>query len=295
MARGIWVAVGVAGWLAATALGQGASAAEGAAETAAPEAPADANVIIYRAYAEPIWPATLLVDDRKVVTMGNKAYTALKLEPGGHRIRLAWNLLTGGVDLPIDLVVERGTTHYVEVVGDASVKGSTFEVVNGFRIVPAEAGARRVAVCCRYHAPKASADSGAPPKATAHKQAPEASPPADANLFVFDAAAGVGSATIVVDGRKLAKVPPQSYAALRLAPGPHKVQLTYGLPWTKWREPLDVTIKDGDPQYLEIVLADIQGPDGPAVKGGFMRVNAQAAAAEIRRCCRYHPTGPDGR
>jgi hypothetical protein len=150
---GIWTALTVAAWLGAAPDVWGADKPT-ADRPAAAMPPADANVIIYRKYAEPIWPATIVVDGRKIVTMGNKGYTALKLEPGGHRIRLAWNFLTGGVDVPVDLVVEPGATHYVEIVGSSRVEGSQFKVENGFMFVEPAAGADDVARCCRYHAPK---------------------------------------------------------------------------------------------------------------------------------------------
>ena len=86
------------------------SATLGHAQVSSPSSSApvgNENVFFLRAYAEPtLWSTTVKVDGRNIVTLKEKTFTALQLEPGPHKLKLAWPLLSAQSNA--DLQIEHG-------------------------------------------------------------------------------------------------------------------------------------------------------------------------------------------
>jgi hypothetical protein len=66
-------------------------------EAPAPAARDDKAILwVFRAYAEPKWlRATLLIDGKEVVTLLQKGYTWVYVEPGTHRFTYKWESGSG--------------------------------------------------------------------------------------------------------------------------------------------------------------------------------------------------------
>ena len=125
-----------------------------------PDLPEGANVVIYRAHAEPtIWASTVKVDGKKVAALGNKNWTAVRLEPGQHEVKIAWSVLSGQKGGEIGLDVVPGQTHFLEIVGQSRYAGSygaggmTFRMGSGIGEVSGPSAARKIASCCRFKRP----------------------------------------------------------------------------------------------------------------------------------------------
>jgi hypothetical protein len=132
----------------ALALAAGAALAEDKpAEPTGP--PPEANLIIYRTWRAPIYPASIRVDGAQRATLGNHSYTALTVPPGKHSVKLIWkvSLLTGGRNEGVDVTVEPGKTTYVQIEGYVDE-------------VPADFAQKALGNCCKYRPP--SGDPAAP-------------------------------------------------------------------------------------------------------------------------------------
>lgn len=144
------------------------TAAAGSAQTPPPapvpasiaaDLPAGANVIIYRAHAEPtVWGTTVKVDGKKIAGLGNKKWTAVTLAPGPHEITTSWSLMSGQSGGKLQLTVEPGRVHFLEITGtsrvDSVVAGAmTFRMGSGIAEVSGAAAWARVAACCSFKAP----------------------------------------------------------------------------------------------------------------------------------------------
>ena len=122
---------------------------------------AGANVYIFRDYAEPkAWAPTVKIDGRKIASIGMDRYTALRLEPGEHHIKMSWPLLSAQRSAEGRFTVRRGQTYYFEITGTARLAGAgstpgymTFLVGSG--LVPRGAEARAmIAECCTFKPPR---------------------------------------------------------------------------------------------------------------------------------------------
>lgn len=122
----------------------------------------DANLYIYRAYAEPtLWAVRFEINGVMVAKIRNSHYTALHVPPGTYRVKLVWTSnLSGQPDSEGEFTVHEGTTQYIELSAGLPAK---FVTPTGVRTgyaqptlaeVTAEFGARRVPFCCKYEAPK---------------------------------------------------------------------------------------------------------------------------------------------
>ena len=119
----------------------------------------DANLFIYRDYAEPtIWAPTVKIDGKKVVALGQNQYTAIRLAPGEHRISLAWPLLSGQSGKAGKIIVAEGKPMYLELVGTSRVSGFnsngyTFLMGSGLEL-RGDSAADAIAKCCKFKPPK---------------------------------------------------------------------------------------------------------------------------------------------
>jgi hypothetical protein len=112
-----------------------------------------ANVVIYRDYAEPlIWGATVTVDGRKLVTLGEDQYSAFYLEPGEHRIKLSWSFLSGQRGKEGTITIEDGETLYLEIKGTSQFVG--MGTLLGSGLVLREDAREAIASCCKFKPPK---------------------------------------------------------------------------------------------------------------------------------------------
>jgi hypothetical protein len=130
-----------AGLALALALAAGSALAEEIpAASAGP--PPNANLIVYRTWRAPIYPASIRVDGVQRATLGNHSYTALTVSPGKHRVKLIWKvaLLTGGRNESADVTVEPGKTTFVQIEGYVDE-------------VPADFAQKVLDHCCTYRAP----------------------------------------------------------------------------------------------------------------------------------------------
>ena len=114
------------------------------------------NLVIYREYAEPTaWSPTVKVDGVKIIAIPNKHYTSTRVEPGRHRVTLAWPILSSqhGGSMEIE-VKDDGIVHYLEVVGVSRYDGFYITFGSGIGEARPEYAAKLISECCRYKAPK---------------------------------------------------------------------------------------------------------------------------------------------
>ena len=124
-------------------------------EAMAAEMPEGANVIIYRLYAEPTaWAATVKIDGRKLAAIGNKKWTAVKLEPGTYEVTTGWSFLSGQSGGSYTLTVEEGKTHFLEIVGQSRYGGTYYISGSGIGEFTGPRPYFRVSSCCSFKEPK---------------------------------------------------------------------------------------------------------------------------------------------
>jgi hypothetical protein len=136
--------------LTAVALSAGAAAGE----LVGP--PDDANLTIYRDYAQPTgFAATVKIDGRKVAALTNRRYTALRVTPGPHVVTLSWPFIAGQSGAKINVKVAAGQRHYLAVTGISHFAGMSFGTMHfntgsGIVEVDAEIAERAVKACCVF-------------------------------------------------------------------------------------------------------------------------------------------------
>lgn len=139
-----------------------AFAQEVPAPTTSATAPAaDANVFLIRAYAEPtLWSSTVKIDGRPVASLGQGAYTAVKLKPGAHRMKLSWPLLAAQSNAEVSVLIEPEKTYYFLVLGQAGPRRADQDDISyirsgsGFAALPAYRGPSVVEACCKFQPPR---------------------------------------------------------------------------------------------------------------------------------------------
>lgn len=126
-----------------------------------PELPEGANVIIYRANAQPtVWASTVKIDGKKLAALGNKKWTATRLDPGTYEIKIGWSFMSGQSGGKYTLTVVEGRTHFLEIVGQSQYAGGygaggmTFNMGSGIGEVIGRGVLRRVENCCTFKEPK---------------------------------------------------------------------------------------------------------------------------------------------
>jgi Protein of unknown function (DUF2846) len=128
------------------------------AETESRGPAADANVIIYRAYAQPTaWQPTVKVDGKKIVALANRHYTATQLAPGKHIVKLSWPLLSGQRNADMQLDVKDGDRYYLEVTGISQFAGVGYQTMyfnmgSGIAQAKPEHALGVLKACCKFKA-----------------------------------------------------------------------------------------------------------------------------------------------
>lgn len=121
-----------------------------------PKMPEGANVVFVRENAQPTaWGATIKIDGKKLVSIGNKRWTATTLAPGTYEIATSWSFMSGQKGGKYKLTVKEGRTHFLEIVGTSQVAGYgpglMFQMGSGIgEIYANERTAVRINDCCSY-------------------------------------------------------------------------------------------------------------------------------------------------
>lgn len=133
-----------------------ASSAASKSDVAVP--PADANIVILREKAEPLLiKAEVEIDGMYRAKLGNKSYTALRVEPGMAVVRIHWPGEDRDGDLITFLKVEEGQPLFFELTGTVQARGNSVARLKlshlpGFVPLDPVAARERIAECCRYRA-----------------------------------------------------------------------------------------------------------------------------------------------
>lgn len=130
--------------------------------------PDDANVFILRAKAEPLLvKVEVEIDGLFRARLGNKNFTAVRVEPGVSFVKIHWPGEDRAGDLVAPLKIEEGKPVYLELTGSVEARGSSVARLKLFHspgIVPldADTAPARIAACCRYRAAEAIEPSASP-------------------------------------------------------------------------------------------------------------------------------------
>ena len=117
----------------------------------------DANLYIFRQHAEPTaWSPTVKVDGSKIAALEQRSYTAIRVSPGAHTIRLVWPLLSSQKADKVEITIEKDRYYYFEITGVSRMVGiRRYRMGSSLaEIVPAD-GASRVRGCCKFKPPLA--------------------------------------------------------------------------------------------------------------------------------------------
>ena len=120
--------------------------------------PAVANLIIFRAYAQPtVWPVTVKIDGQKIASLGQKRFTALHLTPGTHKVRLVWPFISGQTNAEGEVSVADGQTSYLEIKGISQFAGLGYQTMyfnmgSSIGTRDAALAAETVRACCTFKA-----------------------------------------------------------------------------------------------------------------------------------------------
>jgi Protein of unknown function (DUF2846) len=118
----------------------------------------DANLVIYRANAQPTaWAATVKIDGQKVAALTNRQFTALRVPPGAHKVTLSWPLISGQGGAKLDVTVNNGERHYLEVTGISQFAGMLlgtmyFNTGSGIAEAKPEYAEAVLKTCCTFKA-----------------------------------------------------------------------------------------------------------------------------------------------
>ena len=126
--------------------------------------PTDANIIVYREYAEPIiWASTVKVDGEKVAALTNRRFTAMRVPPGQHTLTISWSRLAGQPPVSLDISVSEGERRFFEITGNSKfaglgpgILGSIAMYINmsaGISEVKPEHANQVLSNCCKFKTP----------------------------------------------------------------------------------------------------------------------------------------------
>lgn len=118
--------------------------------------------------------------------------------------------------------------------------------------------------------------------------------PENANFIIYReyAEPTVWSPTIKIDGRKLAALGNRRYTATHLEPGTYSVKLVWPLLSGQRGKEIEVTIKEGETRYFEIVgISQVSGVGYQViyftVGSGIAEIEPAFAKAAIQQCCKF--------
>jgi hypothetical protein len=122
--------------------------------------PTNANLFIYRAYAQPTaWGTSVKVDGKSIISLPNRSYTAISVPPGSHIIKLSWPFLSGQSNSSMTLDVKAAERYYVEVTGISQYAGGGpgamyFNMGSGIAQAKPEHALELLKTCCKFKAGK---------------------------------------------------------------------------------------------------------------------------------------------
>jgi len=92
---------------------------EGPKFTKANPPPAGKSLVyFYRPNSTPFWLSPdLLLNDKKILDLGNQGYSYLYLKPGEYEIKVAWSLMSGRPDMYGKIKAEAGKTYFIRSHG----------------------------------------------------------------------------------------------------------------------------------------------------------------------------------
>jgi hypothetical protein len=123
-----------------------------------------AVLYVYREYAEPTAFKAFITDaDRKIVSLPQKAFSWVYLDPGEHQLMFGWPMGSGMPDLNFKARVEAGKVYVFEMLSDLDVGG--YGQVNGVsgmlltttmevRGMDPDVASALMTKCCQYVKPK---------------------------------------------------------------------------------------------------------------------------------------------
>jgi len=85
------------------------------------------------------WPTTFFMNDVKVVSLQDKAYSWIHLDPGRYKVSAGW-MVGKSLNLGGDFNIEAGGTYYIEYTNDFEPAART-EIV---RLLPRKTGASQI-------------------------------------------------------------------------------------------------------------------------------------------------------
>lgn len=118
--------------------------------------------------------------------------------------------------------------------------------------------------------------------------------PENANFIIYReyAEPTVWSPTIKIDGKKLAALGNRRYTATHLEPGTYSIKLVWPLLSGQRGKEIEVTIKEGETRYFEIVgISQVSGVGYQViyftVGSGIAEIEPAFAKAAIEQCCKF--------
>jgi len=121
----------------------------------------------------------------------------------------------------------------------------------------------------------------------------DAAPASTPNLIVYRdyAEPRAWSPTVKVDGTKIVAIGQKQYTTVTLAPGRHRITLTWPLMATQRGAAIDIDLSDGKLRYLEVTgVSRVVGLTGNGyltrTGSGIEEVDPVQAAKTIAECCK---------
>jgi hypothetical protein len=118
-----------------------------------------AVLYVYREYAEPTaWTAFLNQEDKELVSLPQKGFTWVYINPGKHRFTFGWPLLASMPKVDFEREFEPNKVYVFEMKGRAALAGMSggamyFKTESALLPVELNTATATMAKCCRYVAP----------------------------------------------------------------------------------------------------------------------------------------------
>jgi hypothetical protein len=115
-----------------------------------------AVLYVYREHAEPTAFKAFITDsDRKIVSLPQKAFSWVYLEPGEHQLMFGWPMGSGMPDLKFKSQVEAGKVYVFEMRSDLALAGSMLTTTMEVRGMNPDLASALMTKCCQYVQAKA--------------------------------------------------------------------------------------------------------------------------------------------
>lgn len=115
---------------------------------AKPPAAGESLVYFYRPNSTPfLLSPDLLVNGKKILSLGNQGYSYLYLKPGDYDIKVAWSFISGRHDLQGKVKLEAGKTYFIRSHGHVAYNTITYSSSGYLTSVPAENALNEMGHC----------------------------------------------------------------------------------------------------------------------------------------------------